>query len=305
MSQSEVSAAANKRGIIAMLSAMAMFVVNDAMVKLATLQFPVGQLMALRAVFASLFVFSMVAFYGVLRDLPKLFSPLVLMRAGLEGCIAFLFISALKAMPIANVTTLLMASSLILTVLAVALGFEVIGWRRIAALLVGFLGVVIAVRPGVDGFTLPALLALAAAGLVAVRELVTRRIAADIPTVVVALSTTLATGLVGAVLGANEPWIRPPLVETSMLIVAALMVAGGNFAIIIAYRGTDVSIVSGYRYSIVVFALILGFLIWGDVPDLWSMLGSLLIVGSGLYTLHRERVRRREAATLASAGNRA
>lgn len=296
MSPTPVPAAANSRGILAMLAAMAMFVVNDAMVKLATQHFPVGQLMGVRALFASLIVLGMVLALGARRDLPKLLSPLVLMRACLEGCIAFLFISALRLMPIANVTTLLMASSLILTVLAVVLGYEQIGWRRALALLVGFLGVVVAVRPGVDGFTLPALLALASAGLVAVRELLTRRIDPATPTVVVALSTTLATGLVGTALGAGESWVSLRLAETLMLVVAAFMVAGGNFAIILAYRGTDVSIVSGYRYSIVVFALILGYLIWGDVPDRWSMLGSAMIVGSGLYTLHRERVRRREAA---------
>jgi drug/metabolite transporter (DMT)-like permease len=296
----EATQAANRRGIVAMVAAMAMFVANDVLVKLAAGHFPVGQLMAIRGVFACLFALGVVIAFKETTSLNLLMRPIVILRGALEGAIALMFITALKHLPIGNVTAILMAASLIVIMLAVALGLEKVGWRRWAAVLVGFIGVLIMVRPSGDGFTWYSLLALGSATLVAVRELVTKRLGLDIPSSVVALATTIATGTIGFLFSLTSTW-RPIMVaEVFYLIVAAAFVAGGNLAIIMAYRGTDVSVVSGYRYCIVVLAMVLGFVIWGDVPDIWSLAGSLLIVGSGLYTLHRQRVRASEKSEVQS-----
>jgi drug/metabolite transporter (DMT)-like permease len=278
-----------------MVAAMALFVCNDALVKLASGYFPIGQLMAVRGLFASLCALAMVLAFKDAARLPLLFKPIVILRGCLEGLVAFLFISALKHLPLANITSILMSASLIVIVLAVVLGIEQVGWRRWAAVFVGFLGVLIVVRPSTSGFNWFSVLALMSAALVAVRELVTKKIGSDIPSSVVALATTLATGTVGALIGYGDIWKPLILSETIYLVAAAILVAFGNLAIIIAYRGTDVSVVSGYRYSIVIMALIMGYLVWGDIPDMWSLIGSVLIVGSGLYTLHRQRVRQRQA----------
>ncbi len=289
--QAVINAAANRRGIGAMVSAMALFVANDVLVKLASTYFPVGQLMAIRGAFACLFALAVVVALKNTVALPLILRPIVLLRGFTEGIIALMFITALKHLPIGNITAILMAASLIVIVLAVMLGLETVGWRRWAAVMVGFIGVLIMLRPSGDGLNWYSLLALGSATLVAVRELITKRLGPDIPSTIVALATTIATGLTGFLVSFTDVWQPLLLSHVLYLVGAAVFVALGNLAIIMAYRGTDVSVVSGYRYCIVVFAMILGYVVWGDVPDIWALLGSALIVGSGLYTLHRQRVR--------------
>jgi drug/metabolite transporter (DMT)-like permease len=274
-----------------MVAAMALFVANDVLVKLASEHVPVGQLMAIRGAFACLFAFAVVVAMKNTTALPMILRPIVILRGVTEGIIALMFITALKHLPIGNITAILMAASLIVIVLAVMLGLESVGWRRWAAVTVGFIGVLIMLRPSGDGLNWYSLLALGSATLVAIRELITKRLGSDIPSTIVALATTIATGMTGLLVSFTDIW--EPLVVTHVLYLAgaAVFVALGNLAIIMAYRGTDVSVVSGYRYCIVVFAMILGYLVWSDIPDLWALIGSALIIGSGLYTLHRQRIR--------------
>jgi drug/metabolite transporter (DMT)-like permease len=274
-----------------MVAAMAFFVANDVLVKLASVHFPVGQLMAIRGAFACLFALAVVIAMKNTAALPMILRPIVVLRGITEGIIALMFITALKHLPIGNVTAILMAASLIVIVLAVVLGLETVGWRRWAAVAVGFIGVLIMLRPSGSGLNWYSLLALGSATLVAVRELITKRLGPDIPSTIVALATTIATGVTGLVVSFTDIWKPVEVTHALYLVGAAVFVALGNLAIIVAYRGTDVSVVSGYRYCIVVFAMILGYMVWGDVPDIWALIGSALIVGSGLYTLHRQRVR--------------
>jgi drug/metabolite transporter (DMT)-like permease len=286
------------RGSLAMVAAMALFVVNDALVKLATASLPVSQLLAVRGVFASLITFGIVIALGQGRALSAMRSPRVALRATLEGLVAFTFITALAKLPLANITAILQAASLIIVALAAIMGIDRIGWRRGLALVVGFIGVLLVVKPSAEGFNAFSVLALISAVLVAVRDLVTRNIAEAVPSGVVAFATTLAVMIAGLVIGAGEslmgiqPWA--PLTSHNMLflIAAAVAVALGNTCIIIAYRDGDVALVSGLRYSVLVFALIMGFVIFAEWPDVFALAGAGLIVGSGLYALHRQRVRR-------------
>jgi drug/metabolite transporter (DMT)-like permease len=279
-----------------MVAAMALFVVNDVLVKLATAHFPVGQLLAVRGAFSILAALAMVRLLGGLGDLRAMREPRVLLRGLLEGMVALTFITALARLPIANITAILQAASLIVVALAAALGIEQVGWRRWLAIGVGFIGVLLIVRPSVDGFNIYALVALVSAILVGCRDLLTRSIGASVPSSVVTLVTTCAVMLTGCVMGVFETWVTPFTPATFHLVAAAMFVAVGNYAIIVAYRSGDVSLVSGFRYTVLVFALIAGLVIWGERPDALSMFGSALIVGSGLYALHRQRVRARAAA---------
>jgi len=290
------SAASNRRGVIAMVCAMALFVVNDAFVKLATAAYPTGQVLAIRGVFATAAALLLVRSFGSLSDLKAMREPMVLMRGVIEGLVAITFITALAKLPLANMTAILQAASLIVVALAAMLGMERVGWRRWLAIGVGFVGVLIIVRPSADGFNVYAVVALASALLVGFRDLMTRRIGVDVPSTVITFSTTLVVGSMGLVLGLTETWRPFALRETLYLVAAALFVALGNYAIIVAYRDADVSLVSGFRYTVLVFAIVLGAAIWGDWPDAPSLAGAALIVGSGLYTLHRQRVRAREPA---------
>lgn len=292
-----------KNGIAAMLLAMGLFVCSDTLMKLATAAYPPGQTMAIRSLFASTAVLVTVLSFGSMKDLALLRNRRVMLRAGLEGLVAATFITSLAKLPLGNINAILQASSLIIVAMVAVLRIEVIGWRRWTAVAIGFVGVLLIVRPSADGFNVYALLALASAILVAVRDLVTRSIGKDISSGVVTLATTISVGIAGVAMLGYEIWQPLVLRETLFLLAAAGFVAGGNFAIIVAFRSGDVSLVSGFRYSILVFSIIAGFLIWGEVPDLPAIVGSALIVGSGLYALHRQRLRERLAKPCTALGS--
>lgn len=285
------TAAQNRRGIIAMMAAMTLFCCNDALMKLAREVFPAGQALALRTIFAMVASLALVVFMSDWRKLPLGLRPVVLARAGFEALCALTFIWALGLLPLANITAIVMASPLLIVLLAVLLRIESVGWRRALALMVGFIGVLIVMRPSADGFSAAALVALAGAGFVAIRDLTTRFISSDVPSTVVSLTATVVVGLLGVGMSALETWQSPWRIELAYLAGAALLVTAGSFSIISAFRNTDVGVVAGYRYSVVPIAVLIGWLVWGETPDKIAYAGIALIVGSGLYTLHRQRVR--------------
>ncbi len=279
-----------------MIAAQATFVVNDAFVKLATVAYPAGQVLAIRGLFATAAALMLVRAFGSFSDLKAMSNPLVIGRGIFEGAIAFTFITALAQLPLANITAILQAATLIIVALAAVSGIERVGWRRWLAIAVGFAGVLLIVRPAAEGFTIYSLVALASAILVGVRDLLTRRIGAAVPSTVITFSTTVVVCLMGWVIGLGEVWRPFQTRETLYLIAAAVFVALGNYSIIVAYRDADVSLVSGFRYTVLVFAIGLGIVIWGDWPDTLALVGAALIVGSGLYTLHRQKIRAAESS---------
>ena len=285
------SPAANRRGIVAMIAAMTFFAGNDALLKLASATLPPGQLMAIRGLFAALLTTGAVLALRQLAEVGSVLAPVVILRASIEAGIAFLFITGVAVLPLADITAILQATPLIMTLVAVILGIERVGWRRWSAVVVGFLGVLLIVKPGLAGIDPYALVALAAAALVAARDFATRAIGSHVPSIVVTLATSLGVCLAGFLLGLGEDWRPLGARELGLVAAAAVVVTLGNFAVITAFRGTDVSVVSPFRYSNVPFAILLGLALFGDLPDLLALAGIALIVGSGLYTLQRERGR--------------
>jgi drug/metabolite transporter (DMT)-like permease len=274
-----------------MLVAMMFFVVNDVFMKLARDVFPAGQMIALRAGFTLVLSIALVFAAGEADRLGSALNPRVLQRGLFEAVGTLAFGWALGLMPLANLTAINMASPLLIVVLAVLLGIERVGWRRALALAVGFIGVLFVVRPGGDSFDAAAAVAVFCACLTAGRDLTTRLIGNNIPSTVVTLTTTVLVGLVALGFGFTEEWQPIWRVETVYIACAAVLVLIGTLFIISAFRRADIGVVTLYRYSIVIYATALGYIIWGDVPDLFASIGVALIVGSGLYTMHRQRVR--------------
>lgn len=301
-------AAENRRGILAMLVAMTLFTANDALLKITTADLPPGEIMAVRGCFGIVIALVLVFASGEARHLRELRAPIVALRALVESFVAFTFISALGALPLADITAILQTTPIVLTVLAVVLGLETVGWRRWGAILAGFFGVLLIVKPSWTGFNVYAGLALLSAFLVAVRDLMTRRIAGHIPTVVVTLATTVLVTILGFAMSYAESWRMLVGREAALLGVAAVLVTIGNLAIIEAYRAGEMAVVSPFRYTVILTSLIIGFLVFGEVPDPVSVVGISLIGASGLYTIHREQLRRRAEArqepALAAAGER-
>lgn len=294
MSQSQK----NLRGIVAMMIAMLFFVGNDALMKLARVSLETGQALVVRGLFALAALAVVMSATRGWKDLPLAFHRLALMRAGTESVIAALYISALSAMALADITAILMLTPLILTAFSVLFLAEKVGWRRWSAVVVGFFGILLVIRPGGQAAPIWAIaLAFASSVLVAVRDLMTRRMPVAIPSLMLTLSTTLATMAAGlGLLLAGQSWQPLSPIVVAQLAGAAIFVLIGNFAVIEAFRQTDLSVVSPFRYSVIVWAVLLGFVLFGEVPTTVSILGLALVIGSGLYTVHRERIRRRAGA---------
>jgi drug/metabolite transporter (DMT)-like permease len=296
--------AVNRRGIVATLTAVVLWTCNDTCGKLASEVFPTGEMMAIRGVFAIAIAVTLVLGTGhgriLWRGAHLFLRPMVLLRALLDAVVVLTFLKALAHMQLADVTAISQATPIIMTLLAAAFGLERIGWRRFLAVLVGFSGVLLVVKPSTEGLSAYATLAVTSAALVALRDLLTRYIDPVIPSAVIALVTAVAGAFTGVLLGMTEEWKPAFVVPSLYLILAGILVTLGNLSIVIAYRDAEVSVVAPFRYFSILTALLLGYLIFASLPDRISTMGILLIIASGVYTMHRERVRRREAAAAAA-----
>lgn len=285
--------AVNLRGIIAMLISQALFVTSDMLIKLAAETLPATQIMAVRGVIAVGLMIGVVLATAGVGQLRAGGQPLVILRAVIEAIIGVMFIVALAHLTLGEITTILQATPLILTAFAAILG-EVVGWRRWSAIVIGFIGVVCVVQPSVEGISPYAGLALGVATLVAVRDLITRRINPATPVVVISFVTTLAVCLIGFIGAPFETWVEVSLRNGFLLFGSAALVSGANIFMVRAFRGVDVSVVSPFRYVAVIWAIVMGFAVWRDLPNTLGIVGTLIIIASGLYIMHREALRRRQ-----------
>lgn len=282
---------ANLRASLLMASAMAGFTINDIFVKALTGSINAGQVMFVRGILmgALLGIFVLVT----RRSLPlaKAFNlPMVLRVTGeIFGTLCFLF--ALFHMPIANVSAVLQALPLAVTAGAALFLGETVGIRRLTAIAVGFVGVIIIIRPGVEGFSVFSLSAVGTVLFSTVRDLATRRLPHDVPSSLVTLVTTVAVALVGALL--TMPlggWQPMTPFSFLMLTASAAFLFVGYQSIVLAMRiGKDVHIVAPFRYTSLLWSIVLGAAVYGEMPDGVTLVGAAVVVSTGLYTFYRER----------------
>jgi len=204
-----------------------------------------------------------------------------------------LYLASLFSLPIANATSINLATPLFITVLAALLLAEQVGWRRWSAILAGFTGVLMVIQPSADGFNVYSLVCLLATLGHAIRDLLTRRIAPGTPSILITLATAASVTLLAGVLSVIDGWQAFGWLQLGTLALASIFLAGGYYWIIDAMRHGEVSLVAPFRYAGLLWALMLGWLIWGGIPNLLAWAGIGLLIGSGLYVLHRERVRSR------------
>lgn len=200
------------------------------------------------------------------------------------------FLTALKHMPLANVTAILQSLPLAITMAAAIFLGEPVGWRRWSAICVGFTGVLIIIRPGLAGFNSYSLLALAAVILLTVREISTRQLDNKVPTVTVALSTTLGITAFAALMLIGTEWAEINFVSWSLIIAAAAAVTVATLLSVVAMRTGDIGFVSPFRYTSLIGAIGLGILLFGEWPDGITLLGAAIIAFAGIYSLYREQI---------------
>jgi drug/metabolite transporter (DMT)-like permease len=290
-------ARANMRGIVCMLVSMAFYIVCDALTKSAGETLPVGQVIAIRSAVASVLLAPFVPWSGLLLWLPQLWSRAMTVRNVGDVGVTILFCITLVHVPIANATAIMQTSPLAITAAAAIFLKERVGWRRWTATMVGFLGALLIIRPGNADFTwwyLPAIISLL---FVVMRDLGTRFVDKSVPTLVVTLFTFLLTIIGTLVLMAPwEGWRLPNQMELAKSCGAGFFVTFGALFLVMALRsGGEISTVVAFRYSIVLWSITIGWLVWGQIPHPMSLVGIVVVVGAGLYTVHRERVRRLEA----------
>ncbi len=284
-------------GIAAMTASMLCFNVGDTIFKLMGTTMPVGEMLFIRGIFASLMVLAVCAYTGVLPMMPRLFTPLIGMRVALEALCSVLFFVGLMNIAYADAAAIGQFTPLMVMAGAALFLGEAVGWRRWSSAAVGFAGVLLIIKPGTGAFQPMALVLLASMACVAARDLITRLVPKDLPTSLLTAGSAVAGMLIGLVMAPFErAWIVPSAVDIVVMAVAAATVLGGYVFIIMAMRNGPTAVTSPFRYTYMLFATLSSLIIFQERPDTLSWLGIALIIGSGLYMLHRERVVSRRAA---------
>ncbi|MEL6296615.1 MAG: DMT family transporter [Pseudomonadota bacterium] len=282
----------NIRGAFLMMASMASFTLNDVCIKATGGALPLFQLLTLRGILATALILGLVrAMGGLDLRIGRQDWVLIGIRSAAEVGAAFFFITALLKMPLANVTAILQVLPLTVTLGAALLFREAVGWRRFAAILFGFVGVVLILRPGPEGFNVFALYALGAVLCVTVRDLTTRRMSADVPSMTVTLAASVGVLVFSAIATvATEEWA--PLDTRLALLVAgsSFLIIGGYLFSVLVMRTGDISFIAPFRYTGLLWALLLGWAVFGHWPDPLTLLGAGIVVASGLFTLYRERL---------------
>ncbi|MDH7796203.1 MULTISPECIES: DMT family transporter [unclassified Beijerinckia] len=277
----------NRKGIVAMCAAVACFTTTDGLMKLATETLPASQIIALRGLIALTLMSAVAISARMWRHAGGLLHPLVLLRVFFEMSMIVAYVSALSRLPLANVFSVLQAAPIVMTAFAAFIWGERVSLGRWIAILIGFAGVALIIKPTPSGFEPAMTLALIASLCVAGRDLSTARIPRTLPAILITFSATLGSTLAGGLLSSVETW--HPVGQREVLILggAALALAIGNYAVIVAYRSAPVSIVSPFRYMGVAFAIFFGWMVWGFVPDAIALAGIVIVVLAGLYTIRR------------------
>jgi drug/metabolite transporter (DMT)-like permease len=283
---------ANVRGAIFMSLAMAGFLFNDTVVKVLAADMNVGQVMALRGIFATIAITALAWWRHALRPIRVAFQPMILLRiiGEVGGTVTFLI--ALTHIPIANASAILQALPLAVTMGAALFLSEPVGWRRWSAIAIGFMGVMLIVRPGVEGFSVYSMLVLGTVFFAAMRDLATRMVQAEVPSLFLSVVTSPIVGLTGVIMvPMMGGWTPVDGGHIGLLVLCAVLLLIGYQFIIMAMRSGDISFVAPFRYTNLLWAIPTGYLVFGDVPDAYMIIGATIIVVSGIYTLYRERKR--------------
>jgi drug/metabolite transporter (DMT)-like permease len=293
----------NIRGAIFMAVSMAGFTANDTMTKFASASMNMGQVMLIRGLFATVLIALLAWSRGALSKPRQALHPLVALRSIAEALATVTFLIALANLPLATTSAVLQALPLAVTMGAALVFGEPVRWRRWLAISVGFAGVLIIVRPGTEGFNAYAVVVLVCVGFCAVRDLATKRLPEQIPSLLVSTVTAALVTVCGAFLVVPMGGWRPVSGELlGLLATAAVLLLVGYHFIITAMRTGDISFIAPFRYTALLWAIVLGFAVFGDVPDVPMVIGAAIVVGSGLYTLYRERVAGASRPAAASTG---
>ena len=288
----------NVFGAIFMAVSMLSFIGNDALMKFLFQTISVEQGIFMRGL-VSVPLLAMIAYFrkSLFIRIDWRNWRLILVRAFAELASTMLFLTALAHMPLANITAILQSLPLTVTMFAAVFFGEAVGWRRWSTILVGFIGVLIIIRPGSAGFNEYAVLALVAVGFITLRDAITRRLDRSVPSLFVAFVSAIPVLLFGGAMTVTTGWTPISWSMGMIVLVAAIAITCGYSFAVMAMRNGDISFVAPFRYTGMIWAILFGFLLFGNLPDQMTILGSCIVIGMGGYAFHRERVRQKASAT--------
>jgi drug/metabolite transporter (DMT)-like permease len=278
-----------------MVITTACFVGGDTCIKLIGTTLPLGEIICLVGLLSTVFLFLICAQQGVLNSAPMIFTRTVLLRSLFDVLGSFMFVSALMHMPLANLSSVMQSVPLVVVVVAVIFLGEKAGLARSAAVITGFVGVLFIVKPSPQTITIYEFLAVGAVVVVALRDLVTKRIPAHVPLLIIALANAFFVSLSGFGFGLMQGFQGIEAWQLTSLVGAGLFVTCGYFFIVATVRLGELSATAPFRYTEVVFAIMAGILVFNEYPDFLSYIGMALVIAAGLYAAHREAAQSRDA----------
>jgi drug/metabolite transporter (DMT)-like permease len=281
----------NLNGILFVIVSMAAFTMEDMFIKRLSGEMPVGQILVLLGIGSGAVFAAVALFRGDKLFAPAAWRGVVLLRTGAEGLAAMAFATALSLVDISTVAAVFQALPLVITMGAALFLGERVGWRRWSAICVGFVGVLLIVRPGLEGFDPSVFLVLFAVLMVAARDLLTRLVDTAVSSAVVSFQAFASMVVAGGLLLVFTSGEATAVDRSQALMMLGGIVFGvvGYYAIVLATRIGDAAAITPFRYSRLLFSILVGVLVFGERPDALTLGGAALIIGSGLYTFVRER----------------
>jgi len=283
----------NLYGSLYMTLSMFGYASSDAFIKYIGLLLPLSEILFLRGILAVFLLliltyFRNELFVSVDKNQIKF---LILRVIGDVGCTIF-FLTALINMKLANATAVLQCVPLALAFSAAVFLKEDVGWRRWSAIVFGFFGVLIIIKPTSAEFNYYSLMALIAVCFIVLRDLSTSRLNESIPSTFVSLITALSVTIAGLLFLPFQIWVKPSFEIIGSLSATAVLLILGVLFNIISMRTGEVSFIAPFRYSIIIFAILYGIIFYNEFPDKLMIFGSVMLVSAGLYTLYREQIKK-------------
>ena len=279
----------NRRGILAMSLAMAFFIANDALVKQVSATLPGPQLIFIRGLMATTLVLIMAQAMGHLKNWRLMLNKRLWVRGSLDAAASLAYLTAVFHLPLANATAINLSSPLFITAFAIVFLKELVALQRGLLILLGFTGVLLVVQPSSEGFNVYAWLAVLATLLHAMRDTLTRGIGLHVPALLITLSTAVSVAVAAGGITLTQTWTTVDNLSLGLLFGASLFLSMAYYLLIVAMRSGEMSLVAPFRYSGLLFALLIGYVVWGDVPNLLGWAGIFLLAISGLLILRSER----------------
>lgn len=289
---------ANVRASLYMMLSMMGFTINDLFIKSLGDELAVGQIMAIRGTMLFVIIALLIWQQNLFPRIRELFSRLIFFRSTMEVCATLSFLTTLQLLPFATIAAILQSLPLAVAVGAAIFLGEPVGWRRWIAIIVGFVGVIIIIRPGMGNFEAMSLLVLLSVFFAAARDLFTRRLPPSLPSLLVSAATTVTIAIAGVALTTVKgEWQSVTSQQLLVLAMAACFLFFGYQFIVMAMRTGEVAYVVPFRYTSLIWAIVLGYLIFNEVPDVLTLVGSAIVIATGLFTLYREIINGRRAVT--------